>query len=165
MESGLKPTLRILTGRDAIALIYNTCDTVNIGGIRFLYETVKKEVSLSVHNPDDKESMHRLRVKAIPSAPRENTTQQIAVSTNVKLINRSDALKDADSEKQSDKLNWHVIGERLERPSNEAYSDEKTGAIDTDKSTFQIHTRALSMGVGATRGKISPVIAMSFAYN
>ncbi|PWI81642.1 hypothetical protein DEO48_02775 [Enterobacter sp. CGMCC 5087] len=115
-----------------------------------------------------KESMHRLRVKAIPSAPRENNTQQIAVSTSTKLINRSVALKEADSEEQSDKLNWHVTEERLEGSSDEAYSDGKTGAIDTasavGRPTFQMHTRAMSMADGTTPRKIGPVITMSLAY-
>lgn len=116
-----------------------------------------------------KESMHRLRVMAIPSAPRENNTQQIAVSTSTKLINRSVALKETDSKKQSDKLNWHVTGERLEGSSDESYSDGKTWAIDTasavGRPTFQMHTRALSMAYGATPRKIGPVITMSLAYH
>lgn len=185
MGSGLKVTLRRLTSCDAIALSCNICEIVNINDIRFLYEAAKKELSLSVRNPEAKEnlmrliiagthsqykeSMHRLRVKAILSAPRENNTQQIAVSTSIKLINRSDALKDADSEKQSDKLNWHVTGERLEGSSDEAYSDGKTGVIDTasavGRPTFQMHTRALSMADGATPRKIGPVITMSLAYH
>jgi P pilus assembly chaperone PapD len=123
--------------------------TVNIGGTRFLYDGAKKEVSLSVRNPDstpyliqtvvsnlnddaqkppfvitpplyrlnggkenlmriilagtlpqDKESMYWLRVKAIPSAPREKNTLQIAVATSIKLIYRPDALKGADVEKE-----------------------------------------------------------------
>jgi P pilus assembly chaperone PapD len=128
--SGLKVTLRRLTGCDAIALTYNINDTVNIGSIRFLLEAAKKELSLSVRNPEakenlmrlmiagtlsqDKGSMHRLCVKAIPSASRKNDTQQITASSSIKLINRSDALKDADSDKQIEKLNRHVTGERLE---------------------------------------------------
>ena len=129
MESGLKATLRILNDWVTATLINNTCNTANIGGIRFLYESVKKEFSLSVHNPDDKanltrliiagtlyqdkESLRRLCVKAIPSASRSNDTQQITASSSIKLINRSDALKDADSDKQIEKLNRHVTGERL----------------------------------------------------
>ncbi|HDR2720568.1 TPA: fimbria/pilus periplasmic chaperone [Enterobacter asburiae] len=181
----MKVTLRRLTGCDAIALSYNISEIVNINGIRFLYEAAKKELLLSMRNPEAKEnlmrliiagthsqykeSMYMLRVKAIPFAPRENNTQQIAVSTSIKLINRSDALKDADSEKQSDKLNWHVTGERLEGSSDEANSDGKTGVIDTasavGRPTYQMHTRALSMASGATPRKIGPVITMSLAYH
>jgi hypothetical protein len=179
VESGLKATLRILNDWVTAALINNTCNTANIGGIRFLYEAVKKEFSLSVHNPDDKanltrliiagtlyqdkESLHRLCVKAIPSASWENNTQQIAVFTSTKLINRSGALKEADSDKQIDKL------KRLEGLFNEAFSDGKMGAIDTASAvgtpTLQTHTRALSMGAGTTHRKISPVITMSSAYH
>ena len=116
----MKATLRILNDWVTATLINNTCNTANIGGIRFLYESVKKEFSLSVHNPDDKanltrliiagtlyqdkESLRRLCVKAIPSASRKNDTQQITASSSIKLINRSDALKDADSDKQIEKL-------------------------------------------------------------
>ena len=165
----MKATLRILNDWVTATLINNTCNTANIGGIRFLYESVKKEFSLSVHNPDDKESMHRLRVKAIPSAPRENNTQQIAVFTSTKLINRSGALKEAHSDKQIDKLNWHATGERLEGLFNEAFSDGKMGAIDTASAvgtpTFKIHTHTVSMASGNIPGKISPVITMSSAYH
>jgi P pilus assembly chaperone PapD len=185
VESGLKATLRILNDWVTATLINNTCNTANIGGIRFLYESVKKEFSLSVHNPDDKanltrliiagtlyqdkESLRRLCVKAIPSASWENNTQQIAVFTSTKLINRSGALKEAHSDKQIDKLNWHATGERLEGLFNEAFSDGKMGAIDTASAvgtpTLQTHTRALSMGAGDTPRKISPVITMSSAYH
>jgi fimbrial chaperone protein len=137
--------------------------TVNIGGTRLLYDGAKKEVSLSVRNPDstpyliqtvvsnlnddaqkppfvitpplyrlnggkenlmriilagtlpqDKESMYWLRVKAIPSAPREKNTLQIAVATSIKLIYRPDALKGADVEKESEKLSWRITGNQLE---------------------------------------------------
>jgi len=185
VESGLKATLRILNDWVTTALINNTCNTANIGGIRFLYKAVKKEFSLSVHNPDDKanltrliiagtlyqykESLHRLCVKAIPSASWENNTQQIAVFTSTKLINRSGALKEADSDKQIDKLNWHATDKRLEGLFNGTFSDGKMGGIDTASAvgtpTLQTHTRALSMGAGATPRKISPVITMSSAYH
>ena len=62
----------------------------------------------------DKESMYWLRVKAIPSAPREKNTLQIAVATSIKLIYRPSALKGADVEKESNKLRWHISGNRLE---------------------------------------------------
>jgi P pilus assembly chaperone PapD len=137
--------------------------TVNIGGTRLVYAGAKKEVSLSVRNPDsspyliqtvidnvdssqqkppfiitpplyrldggkenlmrviqsgnlpqDKESMFWLRVKAIPSAPREKNTLQIAVSTSIKLIYRPDSLKNLDVEKESDKLSWHISGNQLD---------------------------------------------------
>lgn len=214
----MKATLRILTSCVAIAFIHNTSNTANIGGIRLLDKAAKKEISLSVHNPDstpyliqavvrnlnadaqkktfviippfchqesgkedlkhliiagtlsqNKESLYRLRIKALPSVPRENNTLQIATSTSIKLIYRPDALTDAHVEKQSDKLNWHVTGERFEGLSYEAYIDGKTGTIDTASAvgipTFKIHRRTLSMGAGATPGKSSPVITMSFAYN
>lgn len=63
--------------------------------------------------PQDKESMFWLRVKAIPSAPREKNTLQIAVSTSIKLIYRPDSLKNLDVEKESDKLSWHISGNQL----------------------------------------------------
>lgn len=137
--------------------------TVNISGTRLLYDGAKKEVSLSVHNPDstpyliqtavdnlnndpqkppfvitpplfrldggkenlmrvimsgslphDKESMFWLRVKAIPSAPREKNTLQIAVATRIKLIYRPETLKDINVEKESNKLTWRVSGNKLE---------------------------------------------------
>ncbi|MEP8888253.1 fimbrial biogenesis chaperone [Enterobacter roggenkampii] len=155
--------LRTLTCFIAFALIHNACATVNIGGTRILYEGAKKEVSLSVRNPDstpyliqtivsnlgddnqkppfiitpplyrldggkenlmriilagtlpqDKESMYWLHIKAIPSAPREKNTLQIAVSTSIKLIYRPESLKNVDVEKESDKLSWHIIGDRIE---------------------------------------------------
>ncbi|BBJ66355.1 MULTISPECIES: fimbrial biogenesis chaperone [Enterobacter] len=141
----------------------NANATVNIGGTRLLYNGDKKEVSLSVNNPDstpyliqtvvdnltsdpkkppfiitpplyrlnggkenlmriimtgglpqDKESMFWLRVKAIPSAPREKNTLQIAVATSIKLIYRPTALKDINVEKESGKLSWRVSGHKLE---------------------------------------------------
>lgn len=148
-------------------IISTTCftanATVNIGGTRLLYDGAKKEVSLSVHNPDstpylvqtvvdnltndpqkppfiitpplfrldggkenlmrvimsgnlphDKESMYWLRVKAIPSAPREKNTLQIAVATSIKLIYRPEALKNINVEKESEKLTWRVSGNKLE---------------------------------------------------
>ena len=64
--------------------------------------------------PQDKESMYWLRVKAIPSAPREKNTLQIAVATSIKLIYRPDALKGADVEKESEKLSWRITGNQLE---------------------------------------------------
>ncbi|QVK35461.1 molecular chaperone [Enterobacter asburiae] len=137
--------------------------TVNIGGTRLVYAGAKKEVSLSIRNPDsspyliqtvidnldgnqqkppfivtpplyrldggkenlmrviqsgdlpqDKESMFWLRVKAIPSAPREQNTLQIAVSTSIKLIYRPESLKNLDVEKESDKLSWHFSGNQLD---------------------------------------------------
>lgn len=137
--------------------------TVNIGGTRLVYAGEKKEVSLSIRNPDnnpyliqtvidnldnnpqkppfiitpplyrldggkenlmrviqsgnlpqDKESMYWLRVKAIPSAPREKNTLQIAVSTSIKLIYRPDSLKNIDVEKESEKLSWHISGNQLD---------------------------------------------------
>ncbi|MCU6278856.1 molecular chaperone [Enterobacter quasiroggenkampii] len=142
---------------------FNANATVNIGGTRLLYDGAKKEVSLSVHNPDstpyliqtvvdnltndqkkppfiitpplyrldagkenlmrvimsgslpqDKESMYWLRVKAIPSAPREKNTLQIAVATSIKLIYRPTALKDINVEKESEKLTWRASGNKLE---------------------------------------------------
>lgn len=155
--------LRLLTGCIALAVVHNACATVSIGGTRVLYDGAKKEVSLSVRNPDstpyliqtavsnlnddvqkppfvitpplyrlnggkenlmriilagtlpqDKESMYWLRVKAIPSAPREKNTLQIAVSTSIKLIYRPESLKNIDVEKESDKLSWHISGNNLE---------------------------------------------------
>ncbi|EPR0410830.1 hypothetical protein ACUZIR_001142 [Enterobacter asburiae] len=47
----MKATLPILTGCVAIALFYNTSDTVNFRGTRFLDKAAKKEVSLIVRNP------------------------------------------------------------------------------------------------------------------
>ncbi|MEB5959749.1 molecular chaperone [Enterobacter sichuanensis] len=145
------------------ATCYNANATVNIGGTRLLYDGAKKEVSLSVHNPDktpyliqtevdnlnndpskppfiitpplyrldggkenlmrvimsgslpqNKESMYWLRVKAIPSAPREKNTLQIAVATSIKLIYRPETLKDINVEKESEKLSWRVSGNKLE---------------------------------------------------
>lgn len=119
--------------------------------------------------PQDKESMYRLRVKAIPFASKENKTLQIAAATSIKPIYRPDALKDAHVEKQSDKLKWHVTGERFEGLSYEAYSGGRTGIIDTASAvgtpTFKIHTHTVSMASGNIPGTISPVITMSFAYN
>lgn len=155
--------LRLLTGCVTIAIVCNASATVTIGGTRILYEGAKKEVSLSVRNPDstpyliqtvvsnldddaqkppfvitpplyrlnggkenlmriilagslpqDKESMYWLRVKAIPSAPREKNTLQIAVATSIKLIYRPAALKGIDVEKESTKLSWRVSGNKLE---------------------------------------------------
>ncbi|MEH0886204.1 molecular chaperone [Enterobacter sp. UNJFSC 003] len=137
--------------------------TVTIGGTRVLYDGNKKEVSLSVRNPDtspyliqsvvenldkgpekppfvitpplyrldggkenlmriilagslpqDKESMYWLRVKAIPSAPREKNTLQIAVATSIKLIYRPQTLKGIDVDKESNKLSWHIANNHLE---------------------------------------------------
>lgn len=154
---------RTFIGCVALATIHNACATVTIGGTRVLYDGAKKEVSLSVRNPDampyliqtvvsnlnddiqkppfvitpplyrlnggkenlmriilagklpqDKESMYWLRVKAIPSAPREKNTLQIAVATSIKLIYRPDALKNIDVEKESTKLSWHINGNKLE---------------------------------------------------
>ena len=56
----MKVTLRRLTGCDAIALSCNICEIVNINDIRFLYEAAKKELSLSVRNPEAKENLMRL---------------------------------------------------------------------------------------------------------
>nr|WP_275985958.1 molecular chaperone [Enterobacter quasiroggenkampii] len=64
--------------------------------------------------PMDKESMYWLRVKAIPSAPREKNTLQIAVATSIKLIYRPEALKDINVEKESEKLSWRISGDKLE---------------------------------------------------
>ena len=131
----MKKILSALLGCAISVTCYNASATVNIGGTRLLYDGAKKEVSLSVHNPDstpyliqtvvdnlnndpqkppfiitpplyrldggkenmmrvimsgslpqNKESMYWLRVKAIPSAPREKNTLQIAVATSIKLI-------------------------------------------------------------------------------
>ncbi|MCV2534652.1 fimbrial biogenesis chaperone [Enterobacter wuhouensis] len=153
----------ILAGCFIIATSQYANATVSIGGTRVLYDGARKEVSLSVLNPDstpylmqtmvdnldggpqkppfvitpplyrlnagkenlmriiltgslpqDKESMYWLRVKAIPSAPREKNTLQIAVSTSIKLIYRPETLKNIDVEKESDKLNWHISGNQLD---------------------------------------------------
>ncbi|EBJ8048003.1 molecular chaperone [Salmonella enterica] len=159
----MKIILYALFGCVISASCFNANATVNIGGTRLLYDGGKKEVSLSVHNPDntpyliqtivdnltsdsqkppfiitpplyrldggkenlmriimsgslpqDKESMYWLRVKAIPSAPREKNTLQIAVATSIKLIYRPTALKDINVEKESEKLSWRVSGNTLE---------------------------------------------------
>ncbi|HHA2008507.1 TPA: molecular chaperone [Enterobacter mori] len=159
----MKIILTTLFGYITLTIGSTAYATVNIGGTRLLYEGDKKEVSLSVHNPDstpyliqtvvdnltndtqkppfiitpplyrldggkenlmrvimsgnlpqDKESMYWLRVKAIPSAPREKNTLQIAVATSIKLIYRPAALKDINVEKESEKLNWRVSGNKLE---------------------------------------------------
>ncbi|MCU6306634.1 fimbrial biogenesis chaperone [Enterobacter quasiroggenkampii] len=159
----MKIILSALFGCVIAATCYNANATVNIGGTRLLYDGAKKEVSLSVHNPDsapyliqtvvdnlnddpqkppfiitpplyrldggkenlmriimsgslpqDKESMYWLRVKAIPSAPREKNTLQIAVATSIKLIYRPEVLKDINVEKESEKLRWRVSGNKLE---------------------------------------------------
>jgi fimbrial chaperone protein len=158
---------KILLGALVASLTVCACQsasaTVSVGGTRVLYDGNKKEVSLSVRNPDaspyliqtsvsnldnspqkapfiitpplyrldggkenlmriilagslpqDKESMYWLHVKAIPSAPREKNTLQIAVSTSIKLIYRPENLKGIDVEKESSKLSWHIAGNRLE---------------------------------------------------
>lgn len=64
--------------------------------------------------PQNKESMFWLRVKAIPSAPREKNTLQIAVATSIKLIYRPEVLKDINVERESTKLTWRVAGNKLE---------------------------------------------------
>lgn len=64
--------------------------------------------------PQNKESMFWLRVKAIPSAPREKNTLQIAVATSIKLIYRPEMLKDINVERESTKLTWRVAGNKLE---------------------------------------------------
>lgn len=159
----MKIILTALLGYIILTIGSTAYATVNIGGTRLLYEGDKKEVSLSVHNPDstpyliqtvvdnltndthkppfiitpplyrldggkenlmrvimsgslpqDKESMYWLRVKAIPSAPREKNTLQIAVATSIKLIYRPTALKDINVEKESEKLSWRVSGNKLE---------------------------------------------------
>ncbi|MEB5978540.1 fimbrial biogenesis chaperone [Enterobacter vonholyi] len=159
----LKIILSALFSCIVSASCFNANATVNIGGTRLIYNGDKKEVSLSVHNPDstpyliqtvvdnltndsqkppfiitpplyrldggkenlmriimsgslpqDKESMYWLRVKAIPSAPREKNTLQIAVATSIKLIYRPTALKDINVEKESEKLSWRVSGDKLE---------------------------------------------------
>ncbi|MEQ0826532.1 fimbrial biogenesis chaperone [Enterobacter dykesii] len=159
----MKIILSALFGCIISASSFNANATVNIGGTRLLYDGAKKEVSLSVHNPDstpyliqtvvdnltndpqkppfiitpplyrldggkenlmriimsgslpqDKESMYWLRVKAIPSAPREKNTLQIAVATSIKLIYRPKALKDINVEKESEKLSWRISGNKLE---------------------------------------------------
>lgn len=48
----MKTLLRIVTGCVVAAIIQNASATVTIGGTRVLYEGSKKEVSLSVRNPD-----------------------------------------------------------------------------------------------------------------
>lgn len=159
----MKTILFSLFGVIIMAASLNANATINIGGTRLLYDGAKKEVSLSVHNPDstpyliqtvvdnltndpqkppfiitpplyrldggkenlmrvimsgslpqNKESMYWLRVKAIPSAPREKNTLQIAVATSIKLIYRPAALKDINVEKESGKLSWRVSGNQLE---------------------------------------------------
>lgn len=159
----MKIIFSALLGCIVSASCFNANATVNIGGTRVLYDGDKKEVSLSIHNPDnkpyliqtvvdnltndpqkppfiitpplyrldgdkdnvmriimsgrlpqDKESMYWLRVKAIPSAPREKNTLQIAVATNIKLIYRPAALKDINVEKESEKLSWRVSDHKLE---------------------------------------------------
>lgn len=159
----MKTILSALLGCIVSTICITANATVNIGGTRLLYDGNKKEVSLSVHNPDstpyliqtvvdnlnndpqkppfiitpplyrldggkenlmrvimsgtlpqDKESMYWLRVKAIPSAPREKNTLQIAVATSIKLIYRPTALKDINVEKESEKLSWRVSSNKLE---------------------------------------------------
>lgn len=158
----MKKILSALLGCAISVTCYNASATVNIGGTRLLYDGAKKEVSLSVHNPDstpyliqtvvdnlnndpqkppfiitpplyrldggkenmmrvimsgslpqNKESMYWLRVKAIPSAPREKNTLQIAVATSIKLIYRPETLKDINVEKESEKLTWRISGNKL----------------------------------------------------
>lgn len=71
-------------------------------------------VILTGNLPQDRESMFWLRVKAIPSAPREKNTLQIAVATSIKLIYRPEALKGINVENESNKLVWHFSGNQLE---------------------------------------------------
>lgn len=61
------------------------------------------------------------------------------------------------------------IAVQLEGLANEAYGNGKTATIDIASAgttpTFKMHTRAFSKDGGATPGKISSVITMSFTYN
>ncbi|WP_353647196.1 fimbria/pilus periplasmic chaperone [Enterobacter sp. 638] len=131
----MNTSFRLVASCILITAAHSACATVTIGGTRVIYEGDKKEVSLSVRNPDsspyliqtvvdnlngstqktpfvitpplyrlnggrenvmriiltgniqqNQESMFWLRVKAIPSAPREKNTLQIAVATSIKLI-------------------------------------------------------------------------------
>jgi P pilus assembly chaperone PapD len=159
----LKTILSVLLSCIVSATCFTANATVNISGTRLLYDGAKKEVSLSVHNPDstpyliqtavdnltndpqkppfvitpplfrldggkenlmrvimsgslpqDKESMFWMRVKAIPSAPREKNTLQIAVATRIKLIYRPETLKDINVENESNKLSWRISNNKLE---------------------------------------------------
>ncbi|HAS1939869.1 type 1 fimbrial protein [Enterobacter asburiae] len=61
------------------------------------------------------------------------------------------------------------IAVQLEGLADEAYGNGKTATIDIASAgatpTFKMHTRAFSKDGGATPGKISSVITMSFTYN
>ncbi|EPR0409945.1 fimbrial protein [Enterobacter asburiae] len=61
------------------------------------------------------------------------------------------------------------IAVQLEGLADEPYGNGKTATIDIATAgatpTFKMHTRAFSKDGGATPGKISSVITMSFAYN
>lgn len=61
------------------------------------------------------------------------------------------------------------IAVQLEGLADEPYGNGKTATIDIASAgatpTFKMHTRAFSKDGGATPGKISSVITMSFAYN
>lgn len=59
------------------------------------------------------------------------------------------------------------IAVQLESLTDEPYGDGKTATINISSTTptFEMHARAFSKDGGATPGKISSVITMSFTYN
>lgn len=71
-------------------------------------------IILADNLPQDKESMYWLRVKGIPSAPRDKNTLQVAIETSIKLIYRPTALKGIDVEKETSKLTFSKVGNQLQ---------------------------------------------------
>lgn len=71
-------------------------------------------IILTDNLPQDKESMYWLRVKGIPSAPRDKNTLQIAIATNIKLIYRPESLKGINVENEAGKLRWQRTGNQLQ---------------------------------------------------
>lgn len=125
-------------------------------------------VILAGNLPQNKESMFWLRVKAIPSAPREKNTLQIAVATSIKLIYRPEALKGIDVEKESSKLAWHISGNQLEiknpTPCYINFNEIKIAGKKLDNVSYASpnSTTSFALPTGVTSGNIQYSVISDF---
>lgn len=79
-------------------------------------ENLLRVVDTSSSLPDDRESLFKINVKAIPPAPDKDksaNTLQIAVKTSIKLFYRPEFMKTMKLEKEAGKVTWRQSDDRI----------------------------------------------------
>jgi P pilus assembly chaperone PapD len=125
-------------------------------------------IILADNLPQDKESMYWLHVKGIPSAPRDKNTLQVAIETSIKLIYRPQALKGVDVEKESSKLTFSKVGDRLQvknsAPCFINFNDITVAGKKLENVSYVAPggTASFALPAGVTGGAVSYTVISDF---